>query len=501
MARSVDDAEIRGYEPANSGSTPDYTIAQSDIQSFDHDARIQDLIDQAEITIRNDDAGYTGTISSGDRIEWVPSFSGDLSGRDGRLARTRLGRGRLAQTAPGDGPTEASVRWTGMIRTIEHEEVDTGRQVLNITADDFVFGIMDNRYVENAFKDRQITGGATDSILQIILDDNATEIGQSQIDSGYNTTATLTWNSVKLLEAVKELADRVNALVAQDGTDLVFKPLADVDNEFTLTPADRGLATVEVNDDKLRNEVRVEGGEDASVDDEQTTQSSTTTVTESSRLTHQISTTKSEVTQVEIYTQTTGSDENIIVRLQKDDSGSPVDISDDSQDIARRELAPQFLDSDGLTTFQMPSHALPEPNPWLIIESDGSSGQDIGVDGNGTPTYKAYYPFPLASVIKNKASIDDYRRREHVYRDQTAKTREMTDQRARSVLDKVDDLKREIRFPAESKRAFQLAPGDGLKVDNADLGFQADAIVLERSETYQANLLETEITAAAEVSF
>lgn len=470
MPRPVVDAELEIYKPGNTSTTPDTTVPGPDIETVELTTRLQDLIDRARITLQNQGGAYTDAITSGDRLRFL----------------TRL-----------DGEASLSHRWTGLARTPHRTETGPATQQLELEADDFVFGVLDSRIVVNSFEERAISG-ASDAILETILANEAPEIDRSQIQS-VGVSTSVTWNGVSLLEAVRELAKRGDAVAANDDTSLVWTRLTDVATAFVLQARDRGLASVNEDDDELANAVRVEGGVGTNVDDSQTTQDSYTTVSSSNRLTHQLSTRKSEVARLELWTRPTGSGDNVVVRLQKDDGGAPVAVSDRESDVARKTLASDFLANDDYTTFLIPSHTLPEPGPWLIIESDGSTGQDIGIDSaSGAPTYRAYYPYPLASVVEAQASIDRYRRREPApIRDETLETRQRTNERARAELRHRREPHAQIEFPAESNRAHNLAPGDVIRVDEPELGLAADCIVTERQDTYDGaqNRLSSAVTA------
>lgn len=486
MTRTVADAQLDIHQPGNETGSPDTTIPGGDIESVSIGERLQDQIDQATISVHDNDASYVGSITSGDLIRFWTRLDNSTYGSYGHHT---YGGGTL-------GGSGLTLRWTGMARTITPEETGPATQTLRLKLDDFVFGVLDIRQVTNGFETRAISG-ASSGILETILSNNASEIDQTKIED-VQTTADVSWSAKKLLECVRELAERGDALVGQRDTSLIFKQLSAPASEWTLQDSDRGLAAAPKNDDQLVNELQVEGGEDTNVDDQQTTQSSTTTVTDSNRITHQLDVSKSEVALVEVYTKTTGSGENVVVRIHPDNgSGSPVDATDREQDIVTKTLASSFLASDGFTTFLMPSHTLgPKNDPHLIIESDGSTGQDIGTDGSGNPTYKAHYPYRLATVVDDDASISSYRRREGSIRAPEADTKALTEERGNAALRHRKDPARELQFDAHSNRAHNLRAGDVITADESDLDATGDYIVVERSDDYDGsrNELTTTLT-------
>lgn len=471
MPKTVKDASLEVFNPGNSGDTsPDDTVSGADLAEVDIRERVQDLLDTGEITIHDNDGSYNDSITAGDRLRFLTQLQGESS---------------------------LSLRWTGYVGPTRWTEATPSQNELQLTVSDFVFAVLETRRVYNSFTDRAISG-SSDAILETILTNNASEIDQSKIKD-VNTTATVTWNGKTLLEAIRELAEDANALVAQDDTSLVFRPLGGVPTQWTLQASDRGPLSVRENDDGLVNELRVEGGQDINEDDTQTTQSSTVTVTDSNRLTQQLNTTKSRIPRVDVYTQTTGSGHNVVVRIQEDDgSGNPRDVANRDADVVRRTLASDFLASDGYTTFLMRPHDHHFYNfdPHLIIESDGSTGQDIGTDGSGNPTYKQYYPFPLDTIVEDEGSINEYRRRERPHRDESLEDKGHTEDRGEAILSHAKRPDRTASFEAQSTRAHNLGPGEAIHVDQAKANFQADAILVERAETYDGsrNELTTDLT-------
>lgn len=463
MTRQLVDAELEVFKPTNDGDVPDTTIPGSDIDSLTINSRVQDLIDTGRITLDNDGGAYTGLVTSGYRLR----FSTQLDGENG-----------------------LTHRWTGIARPVKYDKTGPVTGSLELRVDDFVFGVMDMRTVVNAFEADPIAGTA-DAVLNRILTNNAPEIDRSRIAT-IDTTVDVVWNGKPLIEAVRELADRADAIASMDDTSLVFRRLRDLSREFSLTSADKGLHTVEENDDRLANEVRVEGGTGVEIDDEQTTHDSTETVTETNRVETRIRTRKSTVARVEVWTEPTGSGDNVVVRLHPDEGGAPKAPESRESDIARKTLSSDFLENGDWTTFLMPSHTLPDRDPWLIIESEGETGQDVGVEAaSGDAAYRAYYPYPLATILADDGSIQEYRRREKTIRKETLKTRTQTKGVARAEIRHSKDPERTITFPAESVRAHNLKPGEVIGVDEPDERFVGDAVVVEKRDSYDGVNLST----------
>ncbi|WP_459191818.1 hypothetical protein [Halosimplex sp. J119] len=471
MPRTVADAELEVYAADNGTDSPDVVIPGDDIQRVKTKRRIGALKDTGSLDLSNTHGKYDReTLTTGDRLVW----------------RTRL-----------EGEASLSDRWTAIAGVPEHSFGAGTQRTISVSLTDFVFGVLDWRLVYNSFESTPISG-SPDAILETLLSNKAPEIGQSQIQS-VGTTANYFSSGTSLFEIVGDLQTLSDAVVYNDGRDLVFRPLGDITTQWQLQRGRNGdirTGSVSGADDDLANVVRVDGGTSQAVDDEQTTQSNYTTVTTSSRLTHQLSTRKSEVDRIEVWTRTTGSGEQLTVRLQKDDGGAPVAPSDQQSDIVNKTLDSTFLADDGYTTFIFASHTLPESNPWVIIETDGSSGQEIGTDGSGAPAYRAYFPYPLDIRARAGGSIDEYRRREDRIRDDELETLAAAQDTAEAEVGKRGAPRLTISAPAHSVRAHNLTPGDAVDVDWPREGVQGPVVCTQVQETHSAgsNRLETTLT-------
>lgn len=469
MTLNVLDAALDVYEPGNSSTAradADLTVPNVDIDEARASQRLQSLIDTGQLRINNPDGTYTGRITSGDRLRFLVQREGESG---------------------------LSHRWSAMARNITYDRLGPTRSQLRAEVDDYVFGVLDTREVINGFEDKPIAGSA-DAILNTIMADNAPEIDLSGVATVSNA-ATVVWNGTTLLDAVTELADRADAAVWADGTTLGFEPLSNLSPAFALMNNDMGLHSVRERDDYLTNALRVNGGDGVQVDDSQTTQDGYTTVSNTNRLSVQLGTRKAEVARLDVWTRLTGSGENVVVRIQADDGGAPKDPASRETDIARKTLTSDFLADADYTTFLLPDHGLPDPNPWVLIESDGPTGQDIGVNTtSGAPTYRAYYSYPLDTVVESRDSIGEYGRRENTVRRDSLVTRAQTIDYGRTVLRHSNAPERELRFPADSVRTHDLTPGDIVEANEPDENAVGDFIVTQVSDDYAEGTLETDVT-------
>lgn len=469
MTLLVSNADIQAFKPATTGSSPDFTVPQDDIESASMTHRLQRRKDTGSFDLNNDTGQYGDNgnpIKSGYRLEFRVTTESDTS-----LTR----------------------RWTAIAKSPTFERLGGGLGRVDIPAVDYVFWMLDHRTVENAFTDTQISGTSS-SVLETILSNNASEVDQSKI-STITDTADFFWDSKSLMTAVGEIADRADAVIGADDQSLTFDRLGTLSPEWTLTGSDFGTLTAPRTDDSLVNTVRVDGGTDTAIDDEQTTQSSTTTVTDSSRIQHQLSTRKSELDKIEVWTSPSGSGEDVIVRLQVDDGGSPKAPGDRESDIARKTLDSAFLASSDYTTFLIPDHDLPEPNPWMLIESSGSTGQDIGVDGSDNPTYKAHFPFPISIRVEDDESQNNFRERQERIRQDNLTTREAARSVGEDHLFHNNEPEQTIEFDAVSQRAHDLSTGDVITVNEPDDRAVGEFVVTGIAESFDGVRLDTTITA------
>ena len=469
MPREIADIEIEATKPGE--TSPFVTIPSDDIGSVSIDERAHDGTSTGTIVIENADDSYSGSdrITSGDKL----------------TVKTQL-----------DGEASLTGRWTAMTRTVADDGWLSPReswQELVVEADGFVFATLGWRTVEASFEDEDPA-----DIVDDLVETEAPEIGRGQIEpTGQTTDAFYSGRFLRdvVLEDQAAIGD---AFVSQDGTDLVFEPLGDKTPKHDLTPDDvQADVSLERNDARIANRVRVDGGEDHAIDDEQTDQDDTETVTDTDRITHQLSVRKSEVARIQVWTQPTGSGDPVTVRLQANDDGSPVAPDDPESDIARRELQAPFLADGDFTTFLMPSHTLaPGEGPWMIIESGENGGQDIGVNDNDVPTFRAEFPFPLITRAINDESLGEYRRRDKRETDEQLDTETAVRDRARAVADHNGQPEVMLEASAASDRAHNLRAAEAVTVpDAAWPGDVPDTfIVLERTTEYANGLLQTELT-------
>lgn len=489
MTQAIRNARIEVFKPSNNSfENPNFTIPEEDIASVSSTVRISARKDTATFEIHNDNGEYSNNsnvgLQSGQRVQfWV----------DSEVDATQWGDGDW-----GDGSWGGErLHWTGMIRDISYTYGGPNKSFIELKAEDFVFGVMSQRLVFNAWESTAVAG-SSNAVLNEALSNEAPEIDRGKIEDFTSTTTTITADGTNLLEFSEKLARRANAVTYSRRDRLHFEDLSSKTAKFDLQGSDIGFFELQRDDTDLVNSVRVDGGTDKAIDDEQTTQNGWDTATESSRVQFQVSTRKSEITRIDIWTDPsrTGSGENLTLRLQKNDSGSPVAPGDKTSDIVSETISSGDLTSDGYTSYTLSSHTLPEPNPWILLETDGSSGQDVGIDtADNTPTYKAWYPYTITIRRSNTSSRDKYRKREYRIKEDSIKSTTEAREVAEEKLNHDSVPEEKIAMPADSKRMYTIRVGDVINLDFPREEATGDFIVSERNDEYQGNRMHTDITA------
>ena len=466
MTRRVVDAAIDVTKPGE--DTPAFTIPAEHIGPIDIEEAAQEAMDAGGVEVDNASETYVGDqrVTSGDRLD----------------IKTQL-----------EGESSLSTRLVAVARDVTDVLVANGRLTLDIEFTDFVFTTLSWRAVDASFEDEDVG-----TIIDTLVANDAPEVGRSQIETLGVTTDAFVSGRYLLDVITEDLAAVGDAIVANDGTDLVVQSLSSVEPVTTLTPADF-YTPIEVSrvDDELANRSRIDGGVDHAVDVAQETQSTTERVTETSRLVTQVPARKSEIARVQLFTELdSASDDGLVVRLQAARDGSPVDVDDSESDIARRKLSSAFLADGDFSTFLLPDHSLaPADEPFLIVEADGEDGQFVGTDGDGTATYRAEYPYPLIASTVDGASRHEYRRRDVRIRDEQLDTLGAVQDKAESVVRHRNTPASTVSAAAQSLDAHQLKPGEVARLDGfGDLNANGTYLCLDRTTEYGGTLLTTELT-------
>lgn len=488
---TITGAYLYGYQPGNESANPgdaDYAIPSQDIESVEISMRAGELKDSASITLDNFRGKYSGIVDHGHRLTFYVSGGAVDGDGDNRWGRMSYGGGSYS--------TGYLHEWTGLVGPYKNSAEGASHHSLSITAEDFVYSLLGDRRHWGRYEGAPIAG-TSDAILNQVLEAEVPEIDRSAIDT-IDETTDFKSNGMTVLDILKELMRRGDFTCAAQDTKLVVNALDQLTTVFETGPnvGDFGPPTFNSNDDDLYNRIRVVGGTDTDEDDTQTAQSGYATVTESNRLIVPINPETARIDLVEVWTRTTGSEDSVIVRVQRDDgSGNPVDPNNSKLDLTKKELTHYFLDDDGYTTFDLPSdYFIPGQTAHLIIESSGTDGQDIGVNASGVPAFIAYFPYPVDIQTSNPDSIDQFRRRDKKVTDDSLSSFESAEATGDGMLTQQSTPERSLSAPVYSERAHALRTLDVVRVDGSMLDVHDDFIVLEKADEYSGSTLKSSVS-------
>lgn len=447
---------------------PDRTLDGVTLDSVSIDSRAQDVMDEATIDISKTGVAVPDVCRVGDRVQ----FNATLHERGGSTRQ---------------------IQWMGRIKPVTNQRRNVNPGMIATDATDFCGSILSSRMITGAYVNKDV--GA---IIRDIISKKASEVdGSGVADLGVSTDeffdATDSW------DAIVALAARGDALIRQDGTQLLIDPIENLPFAFDLAPEDYLLPWETKTVDDIKNVVRVDAGTNRKEEASQETQTAYERVTESSRITHQLRARKSEIHSVDLWTRQVSSDDDLNVRLQADEGGSPVAINDEDSDIENAQWSGSDVSTDDWTAVFFPTHTLPDRDPWMIIEAGGSEGHDIGIDDNtGEPTYRSFYPHPLTYEATDTESIAEYGSREISVDRDNLETIQAAQDAVDQELARRAWPKKTIKFEAVSPRAHALEPGDRIGVDNPSEDAVGEFVVLESSHTFDGGTiqLDTSITAS-----
>lgn len=480
----VSSASLSVYHQDTAASDdPDVVIDGRDLASVEFDARVDEWLDEASITAHHPGLTTTGDLGYdlrvGDRIEFAASLIGGSSAYGETYGEGYGGGGDIS--------------WTGRVQPTETSRSQQGRGNASIAASagDYVGDILANRKISKTWINADV--GA---VIRDVIELKASELDASNVpDLGVSTD--VFFNGRDCWDAVISLASRADCIVYGNGVELHVDPIGGLTPAFTLDRTDYVLPWKTHTTDDVKNVVRVDSGVARQQEDGQETQDSWQRVTSSSRLTHQLRARKASIHSVELYVDGVADNEQLRVRLQADEGGSPVAIGDEDSDIDSAEWSGDELPDGGWQSLFFGNHTLADRDPWLIIETDGDTGHDVGVDANGVPTYRSFYPHPVNFEVSSPESIEQYGEREIRVEKQNLATLTAARDAANAELARRAYPTKTIEFEAASYRTHTLEPGDVITVDEPDQAVSGDYIVTEVSQAYDSGTiqLETNITA------
>lgn len=483
------DADLEADTTLLDAESPDTVIPAADVESIQFNERLAQRKDDGRIVLNNPDGQYTDAVISGDRIEvhidyTIPELE---TWGDGAWGDATWGGERLV--------------WTCWVRDRDLTHDAAGFEMMTIDAEDFVFGLLGERFTDLSFENDELGG-----VLSALLTTDAPSLFLS-VNHEIEETVDATFAGTNLLDAVNHTLGQGEMLAHGYRNMLVAEYITERVPTFEITGDDVGLFDIEETDDQLVNFVRVDGGTARGLDhqwppDGPSERTDWATVGGDDYHRFWMPATKSEIASFKLWTETV-SEDSLTVRINHvpeslRESGEPVPKRSSRTDLAQRQLSHEFIADGGWTEFLMSDHNLHTERPLVIIESSGEDGQRVALaDGGGggvVPVYQSYYPYNIVSRETDSSSVSKHRRREDRIVDDEIQSFNEARAVAREVISHHGTPDQQIHTTAASRRMHMLRPGQVVTLDFPDESIVGDYIVTERSADYTELLLETELT-------
>ncbi|QLH77441.1 hypothetical protein HZS55_09100 [Halosimplex rubrum] len=467
--------ELRIYAAGNTTSSPDATVPFDHVRSAQFARNAGPSRDSGVVEIYDQEAAYRDDLDIGlnSRVElWA----------------------RLV------GESSMSRRFTGLVKRAEPTVETNLRRVLRLELEDWVCGILGDRTIADAFDDMPVAGSPT-AIIDTIVGNEAPEIDISALSNTTNDERSAQFNHTNLLEAVKEAADLVGAVIGSDGLKLLVKYRSEFTSTMTLGVDDVVLpVSLPVSKDDYANRVIIRGGRGARASVGQTAQDGYVLATDAAFLSQELSPKYPSVPRVDLWTRTTGTNESLTVRIQPGDGGQPVAPDDRTADIGRATVPATDLADGDWTTFRVGADDVPDPC-WMIVESSQSNGQEVGyqdTSGDGTYqpdeslTYQLFESYPISAEATNQYEIGRRNRVDRKVPANDIDTVTAAKDLATTLLQTARVATREGDFEADSPRAHNLTPLDAINIGLPYLDADGTHVVTRVKHEFEANQLTTE---------
>lgn len=480
MTLKITDAELEIYEPGDDdpeADTPTTTVPAEDIVSVSQSKRTDEFKDSGEVIVWNGSGEYAGRLQSGDLIRFLVSIEGESG---------------------------LSHRFSGMTRGITYTRTNDASGTITAAFGGFVGEVMSARRATIAREDRPIAsdtsaeGTEDEGLINELLRRNCPELKRDGLRNLSGQTSDIYLRNDRIKRVADGLAARADALMFGRDTTAFVREVKDLETDFVLGETDiTGVYDRSINDDALANSVRVDGGDNFAVENENLNPDTFEAIDATSRIVFGYNTRKSETDRIRLYTRrntNASPGDNLRLRLQAANSAgdAPIAPDDESSDVVQKQLTSEFLAEDGFTEFIFSDHTLPARDMYVIVE--GTGNHEVGIASNGDPVYKQFYPFPLLAVQENFESIDEYRRREYAERDQSLRSRTSVKDRVNEVLHDRSRPNDRLNVEAESKRAHELRPGDAVFFERLRDDISGTYAVLDRDDAYDGTNLTTTLT-------
>lgn len=495
------DAEIRGWHASSAPTgTPDWIVADEMLNDLRYEEQAGAIPKPGgQLVIANHASKQHDNSVWGEGLwgygRWGTTGVSTGYGGYGKQQTVRSGD-RIQFHAAYGTETDLAHRWSGMVRGVHYERADHVTGYVRVNFGGFMQEVLGARVWSGSYEDVPVSSSTepSEAVLNDLLEDECPELDRSNL-SDIDEPVTVFGNGRPVIETVADLAKQVGATVWANGDTIHFERVEDVPQTITVGPDDKLAGhALSINDDSVRNVVRVNGGTAQSQDvNSQETVAAYEDVTETARKLVQLNTTKASVPRVDLYVENApGATGDITCRLQRDDAGAPRDVADSTKDISRTSKdMDEFPYEQSWATWRFPNHDLANPDPWLIVESDGAQG--VGVDGTGNLAYRFYYDYPLALQFGDAESQRLYRRRESVQNESNLPDRQSVRDVAVAAVARDKEPDYEVRFETASPRTHSLSVGDGFQLDREQDAIGGSWIVQGVDDAWDQGELRTTI--------
>jgi len=419
------------------------TMASADIEAINVSERSDDLLDSVSGKIWNRDGSNKSNIG-----EW---WQVKIYAKLGTDASTEL-------------------KWHGYVSkmALTRDEYQLGQ--IYWEAVDFAYHKMTDVTVNES-----ITATDAGQVVYDLLFDYTSGLDLSNINTSTGTDIDATFTDIALLDAIAEVRKKVDFTFWAELDEIWFKARKSIDSTVTITDTDVRDIRLDRDAQQIWNDITVNGATSLALLDSQTTKDAWTTVTSSSRALYKFTvTTESEIWKTILWVDKSrqgGATEWMRLRIQPDDGTgtAPVDATSTAYDITEAWLTNAALATDAESTWEFPRNLLPpdELDFWIIVETDGATGEDIAKDNaSGDPYIKIYYRDTLTKHVEDAASKTAYGTRKlPPVENRELKTQDDVDELAAGLLAKYKDPLQTLSFELKTPTPFAAGVGQKMTVN------------------------------------
>jgi len=362
---------------------------------------------------------------------------------------------------------------TNVNKTLEGSQV---LPIMEVSGEDWGYKL-NHMFFPARFYDTEVSAIATG-----ILEKTDYTTGQKyrelmDVSSNYDNVETTaftidsaTFNWVSVSSAINDLANEVGYEwhIDTDKRLHFYDPAAYVITD-TITDDDLDGSPTISDTLKIVNRAIVIGGYEQSIDQTGATETTTTTITDSTPKNESFVPTEEYLSSVFVHTEfVSGSSSNITISIQEDSTGSPSGV------ILPESAAIVLLDNitdEGKTElkFTNPVTVTPGDTYWMVLEGTTADGVKVGVDGSDDLDFNTRSPARVAVMNNDIASQDQYGMYVEVFRDEKIESSELAELKANQMIVKTHKKTAEITIHGND-----IIAGDVIRLTITEPGVAID---------------------------